>query len=578
MKSIKSKLILFFSILMSVTILLVSFAGYIKAKGSLNKVANQTISEKLHSDISAMNSYFGYTYGQIIIKNGTLVTSTGVSVEGNNDIVDKVYQDLSDVASIYKKQGDDFVMVSTNIRDNDGARIEYENLDKDSAAYKSLINDEEFTGETIVNGEKYQSTYTLLVGRSGKTVGVLFVGVPVKDVEETIESGLSSIRVSFILIGAILLVINIIVTWIIGKRVTAGLINMHNYSAKLQQLDVSEDIPDRLINLKDEVGAVSKSIDIAVESLRNFAKDTDNISSEVRDYSSLLLTNMEKVDVTANEIANVIEEIANGATKQARDIEEGNFKAEELGKSIEANRSKLQEVIKYMSEAQELRKNGHTAVTNLSEESMKTINATNEIYDVIAETNDKAKDIERASYMIKDIAQQTNLLSLNAAIEAARAGESGKGFAVVAEEVSKLAEESNKLTEEIENIIKMLTERTENAVKTVDNMISMIKNQNISVESTVSKFEGISVSLEKTMDTIVELNKSSDEMNMRKDEIVDVMQNLSAIAEENAAATEEVAASVEEQTTTISQLGNSIEKMSDLAKNMKENASRFKYQ
>lgn len=577
LKSMKSKLILIFVILISFTIMIVSFLAYSKAKDRMNEVVEIVIDQKIEADIRAMNSYIEYEHDYLTMNDDVLCDSDGMLIEGNNKVVDKVLQDLSCVASIYKKDGDEFVIVSTNIRDEDGTRITGEKLSHNQDAYESLINNESFLGRTTIHGHTYISTYILLSGRNGNIIGATFIGVPITEVNEYIYDSLKSMRISFIIISIILVVLAAIIVWIVSSNLTKELTRVSDNAEALKNLDVTNDIPNKLLKSDNEIGDLAKSIQVAIETLRSFGADNDNISSEVHDYAKLLLENMELVMMSAHEVEGVINEISNGAVKQAKDTEEGSLKIEELGKSIEYNRDQLSKLISFMEEVEVLRRDGYNLVLNLSEKSKTTIKATNEIYDVIEETNIRAKDIEKASYMIRDISNQTNLLALNAAIEAARAGENGKGFAVVAEEVRKLSEEANKSTMVIETVIKQLTERTENAVHTVDNMIEIMKSQDECVEDTVNKFKGISRGIDKTLETINSLNESSDDMENKKDIIVDVMQNLSAISEENAASTEEVAATVSEQTTTISNLGSFVQDMSNLSDKMKSNVSKLKY-
>jgi methyl-accepting chemotaxis protein len=575
-RSIKNELITVFSAIFLIAGIIIVVFGTYKSSSSIKEVSNEIIDDKLYADVNAMNSYLQYKYGGVKKTNGKLTDKSGLDIAGDTEVVDKVLQDLSDVATIYVKNGDEFEIVSTNIRDKDNKRITG-TLEKNQAAYKSLMNDKAYNGITIVNGQQYKSTYSMIVGQSGKTIGVLFVGMSIENVNASIASNLSEIRIAYYILGAVCLVVCIAVTYFVGNAITKNLIKIAKYTNNMKELDISQDIPEGLNKLKDEVGTVSNSLQVAVTSLRKFISDSDSMASSVNNHAGSVLENMEQVTNTSGEIAEVINQIAEGATNQAKDIENGSQETEELGKYIDLNNKEFDTLVKLMDQVDKLRAQGYASVNSLSEESKEALAATSEIYEVIKDTNDKAKNIEVASAKIKDVAEQTNLLSLNAVIEAARAGEAGKGFSVVAEEVSNLADESNKLVQEIEVVIQELTSRTESAVETVDKMINMMKNQDVAVGDTVEKFNGISQSITETKASIDRLNESSNNMNDKKKVIIDVMQDLSAIAEENAAFTEEVAASVQEQTSIINELSNSVEDMVEMSKDMKKNIEKFQY-
>ncbi len=179
--------------------------------------------------------------------------------------------------------------------------------------------------------------------------------------------------------------------------------------------------------------------------------------------------------------------------------------------------------------------------------------------------NESAVKIEKASVMIQSIADQTNLLALNAAIESARAGEAGRGFAVVAEEIRKLAEQSNMFTKEIKEIITELKLRSQSAVDTTLQVKEIVKEQGDSVAKTDEKFKAIAVAIEKTKTITENLIRSSEALTANKDQIHEIMENLSAIAEENAAGTEEASASIEEQTASVEEIANSSENLAKVS-------------
>lgn len=185
--------------------------------------------------------------------------------------------------------------------------------------------------------------------------------------------------------------------------------------------------------------------------------------------------------------------------------------------------------------------------------------------------------IQDFARIITGIAQQTNLLSLNASIEAARAGEAGKGFAVVADEIRKLAEQSNNFTNDIKTIINELKTKSQNAVDLMQETKYVVEEQATSVKETEGKFKGIAEAIDIIKNIIEKLNQSTSLMVENKDKIIDLTQNLSAISEENAAATEETAASMEEQSATIQEIASAGERLATIAEELKVSIDKFKF-
>lgn len=333
----------------------------------------------------------------------------------------------------------------------------------------------------------------------------------------------------------------------------------------------------KYLNRSDEIGHIGKSIITMQKNVVDLVKQISEISQQVAASSEELTATSQQTSIASEEIARAIADISQGANDQASDTEKGAMSVEELGNLIESNKQAVKKLIMEIEEITRLKEEGLLVVKDLVEKTKSSGEATEEIRDVIINTSVSADKIQAASHMIKSIAEQTNLLALNAAIEAARAGEAGRGFTVVAQEIRKLAEESNKFTEEIEAIIKDLAEKTNMAVATMEEARGLIKSQAESVEITHNKYIGIAASIEGMKKYIDAINESEKLMEQRKNDVIDILQNLSAISEENAAGTEEASASVEEQTAAMAEIANASEALAKLADEMQQSVIKFKF-
>lgn len=398
--------------------------------------------------------------------------------------------------------------------------------------------------------------------------------------EKDILKNLNSLKKFIIITSLIVLVLGIGAGAGVGTFMAKPILRLQSAQEAISRYDLSDDLNKKhsdILSRRDEIGGMGRSLSAMKDNILQLVKVVSANAEHVASSSEELTSITEQTKHTSNEVARTIEDIAKGATDQAKQTEEGAMTTSTLGELFAENQKCLDELNSSINVVNGLSESGLLAINDLNERNIETQNASKEIYNIVIETNKSAGRIKEASEMIKRISDQTNLLALNASIEAARAGDAGRGFAVVAEEIRKLAEQSKSFTEEIFNIIVELVNNTEASVNVFTRVEEILNMQAASVKNTVDKFNGIHDAIINIRSIIDRLNLSAQNMNAKKEDLIEIMQNLSAIAEENAAGTEEASASVEVQTQSITEIANASESLAKMAQELQAEIIKFKY-
>ncbi|KMT23158.1 methyl-accepting chemotaxis protein [Clostridium cylindrosporum] len=395
--------------------------------------------------------------------------------------------------------------------------------------------------------------------------------------ESEIYSGINSINRIIVLISAIMILLSLVVAFISATKITSPILLISDLLNKTASLDLSIDKKyNKLNEYEDELGLISKAVFNLRNEFRSIINELKNGSETILDYSNGLVNEADNASDAINIISHNVEELAQGSTEQAKRAEDGNDKLIGFSDNIDVAIIETRTIKNYSVKTQEVNCKCIESLNFLSDKFNESSISFKEIKDNISELSQRSISIESIVNTIESIAQQTNLLALNAAIEAARAGEAGKGFAVVADEVRKLSEETEQSTREICKFVDEIQSeigRAKNSVSKGEEIQNEVEDAVKNAEVDFKTIHGVLIEMMMKLDALIlEINSVGEE----KEGVIFHINEISTIAQESAASIEEVSANVIIQSNVINSLSKTAESLKGVVDNMELIVSRFK--
>ncbi|TFB14221.1 HAMP domain-containing protein [Filobacillus milosensis] len=391
--------------------------------------------------------------------------------------------------------------------------------------------------------------------------------------QDIIEAGNFVLFIGMIV--SVLVVLIAIVTALVTARVIANPIKVvMNRMKAISEGDLSHEPLET--KSRDEVGQLVVATNDMNDSMRKLLQQISNMTDTVSSHSEGLTQSANEVKDGAEQITTTMQEIASGSESQANSASDLSDYMSSFATKVEEANSNGDSIYQSSDEVLTLTKDGSQLMQS-------SVNQMSMIDDLVQNAVVKVKGLDHQSQeisklvsVIRDIAEQTNLLALNAAIEAARAGEQGKGFAVVADEVRKLAEQVGDSVTEITGIVDGIQVESSGVVTSLQDGYSEVEKGTEQIKATGETFDKITGAVNNMADRIQAVTNNLSTISSNTQEMNSSVQEIASISEESAAGVEETSASAEQVNSSMEEVASSSDELSKLAEELNGLVRQFK--
>lgn len=565
-RSIKTKII-------SVAIVPILLLGFLTIMITLTLVKGalmDEVQESLRATASSILAAYDQNQGNYLEGGNGDIWKGAYSISASEKLVDTIKEKIGVDATFY--WGERCVM--TSVKDAEGQRV-MESAADPVAVQKVLQNGEEYFCETEVQGVGCYGYYMPVYQSYGKKdvpLGMIYATVDRTEKDSAITGILG------IIIGVVVVVMGVCIAMslVVSATLTRSIKKSVYLVEAVAKGELGVKVDAKLLKMKDEVGDLSRALQLLQTQLHSII---ENISNNI----NIIRTTSEHLNLTAKETKEAmlgvnasVTSVAESAVTQADTSQNVSVHISDMGERI--SRTAV-EVNALNQNASMMQNSGESAVRTMQE--LCTINdevksAVEIIRRQTNQTNESAQKIKNAASIIAEIAEETNLLSLNASIEAARAGESGRGFAVVAAQIQKLAEQSNQSGNEITRVIDELIQDSDETVATMERVQEIILTQNENMVQTEHVVGEVTEGIITSMESIKRIGHAANELDNARSAIVGAVKELSELCRHNMEITQETGKATTEVSNSFEQVGENAVRLNKIAEELAVSMEYFR--
>ena len=387
-----------------------------------------------------------------------------------------------------------------------------------------------------------------------------------------LQSELNELQQTIIWIGLICLAISAILAYMISLGISVPSKRILMYMNEVKQGNFNFVIQD---SRQDEMGIILHHFGQMISNVRSLLQQAHTASQQVLLKSEEISHAAIRTRESTDQFANIVENIARGATHQADEATTCSVQMGALSQQIHIVGSGMETLSTRITNTRKVSEEAQS-ISELLSEKTGAVNAVSEkVHTDILDLNEQMKHVSKTVDMIVQIAKQTNILSINATIEAARAGSAGRGFAVVAQEVRNLAEQSKLAAISIVDRISAVQHKAEQTASVAEQAKVILAQQEVAVDDTKLSFQAVSQEMDHVSAYISNVEMAVEEMFTSRMQTLGAVEAISSVAEETAAITEEAYSSTEEQLSGAEVLENHARKLNQTAQELALALSNF---